>query len=130
MHECPEELRKSTLFILNANGASLLLAGSFGGQGSSKQKGTVHKEARAGSRAARRAEGGSLHAAGGVPEGGRLRGCRPSRAPEGAHSWERLMRLPGERLHAQPSETSSRSALAPNSGLQRPLCLGWAKLGG
>lgn len=41
MHECPEELRKSPLFILNANGASLLLAGSFGGQGSSKQKGTV-----------------------------------------------------------------------------------------
>lgn len=41
MHECPEELRKSAPFILNANGASLLLAGSFGGQGSSKQKGTV-----------------------------------------------------------------------------------------
>lgn len=41
MHECPKELRKSALFILNANGASLLLAGSFGGQGSSKQKGTV-----------------------------------------------------------------------------------------
>lgn len=41
MHECSEELRKSELFILNANGASLLLAGSFGGQGSSKQKGTV-----------------------------------------------------------------------------------------
>lgn len=41
MHECPEELRKSALFILNANGASLLFAASFGGQGSSKQKGTV-----------------------------------------------------------------------------------------
>ena len=41
MRECPEELRKSALFILNANGASLLLAASFGGQGSSKQKGTV-----------------------------------------------------------------------------------------
>lgn len=40
MHECPEELRKSALFILNANGASLLLVASFGGQGSSKQKGT------------------------------------------------------------------------------------------
>lgn len=39
MHECPEELRKSALFILNANGASLLLAESFGVQGSSKQKG-------------------------------------------------------------------------------------------
>lgn len=41
MRECPEELRKSALFIVNANGASLLLAASFGGQGSSKQKGTV-----------------------------------------------------------------------------------------
>lgn len=41
MRECPEELRKSALFILNANGASLLLAASFGGQGSSKQKGMV-----------------------------------------------------------------------------------------
>lgn len=44
MHECPKELRKSALFILNANGASLLLAASFKGQGSSKQKGTA-KEA-------------------------------------------------------------------------------------
>lgn len=41
MHECPEELRKSELFILNANGASLLLAASFGVQGSSKQKSAV-----------------------------------------------------------------------------------------
>ena len=41
MHECPEELRKSALFILNANGASLLLAESFGVQGSSKQKDAV-----------------------------------------------------------------------------------------
>ena len=41
MHECPEELRKSALFILNANGASLLLAASFGVQGLSKQKGAV-----------------------------------------------------------------------------------------
>lgn len=43
MHECPEELRKSALFILNANGSSLLLVESFEGQGSSKQKGTEER---------------------------------------------------------------------------------------
>lgn len=43
MHESPEELRKSALFILNANGASLILVASFGGQGSSKQKGTEER---------------------------------------------------------------------------------------
>lgn len=80
MHECPEELRKSALFILNANGASLLLVASFGGQGSSKQKGTEERRpvlgaARSGGqlwRRLRRTKGGPQHSAGGIPEGGRL----------------------------------------------------------
>lgn len=36
----PPRNEESPLFILNANGALRLLAASFGGQGSSKQKGT------------------------------------------------------------------------------------------
>lgn len=80
MHECPEELRKSALFILNANGASFLLVASFGGQGSSKQKGTEGRRpvlgaARSGRQLRRlllRTEGGPGHSAGGIPEGGRL----------------------------------------------------------
>lgn len=90
MHECPEELRKSVLFILNANGASLLLVASFEGQGSSKQKGTEERPKLGAARSGRqlrlwlrRTEGGPLSSAGGVPEGGRLQGSRPPGGSEG-----------------------------------------------
>lgn len=112
MHECPEELRKSVLFILNANGASLLLVASFEGQGSSKQKGTEERPKLGASRSGRqlwlwlrRTKGGPLPSAGGVPEGGRPQGSRPPGGSEVVHSGERPERLPGESPGAQPSET-------------------------
>lgn len=94
MHECPKELRKSALFILNANGASLLLAASFKGQGSSKQKGTAKRSlaleargrSRRRSRPMGRAKAGPLYPEGGVFEGGPLGDSRPPSGLEGAHS--------------------------------------------
>lgn len=112
MHECPEELRKSALFILNANGASLLLVASFEGQGSSKQKGTEERPVLGAARSGRqlwlwlrRIEGGPLNSAGDVPEGGRLQSSRPPGGSEGVHSGGRPERHPGESPGAQPSET-------------------------
>lgn len=130
MHECPEELRKSALFILNANGASLLLVASFEGQGSSKQKGTEERPVLGAARSGRllwlrlrRTQGGPLHSAGGVPEGGQLQGSRPPGGSEGVHSGGRPERLPGESPGAQPSETLKLEAQLdwPGGGLQLPL---------
>lgn len=112
MHECPEELRKSALFILNANGASLLLVASFEGQGSSKQKGREERPMlgaeflQTALAAAATDQGRSSALSGRCPEGGRLQGSRPPGGSEGVHSGGRPERLPGESPGgAQPSET-------------------------
>lgn len=99
MHEWPEELRKSALFILNANGASPLLAASFGGQGSSKQKDTVEigRRWKRGTRRLAFAAGGERGGRPPAPSGRYPRGWATSRLgairrpggghiPEGAES--------------------------------------------
>lgn len=114
MHECPEELRKSALFILNANGASLLLAASFGVQGSSKQKGAVeigwrwkHGTRLLAFAAAGTSGGRPPEPTGGIPESGDFEAqghtaTRRGHDPEGALSRGRRERLWGKCLCAKP----------------------------
>lgn len=115
MHECPEELRKSELFILNANGASLLLEASFGVQGSSKQKSAVeigrrwkHRTRRSAFAAAGASRGRPpLHPRAVSQKMGDFEApghtaTRRGRDPEGARPGGRRERLWGKCLCAKP----------------------------
>ena len=111
MHECPEEFRKSELFILNANGASLLLEASFGVQGSSKQKSAVEIGRRWKHRTRRSAFAAARASRGRPP-------CTPGRYPrEWATSRLRATRRPGggatrRAARAALGQVSLRKALA------------------
>ena len=150
MHECPEEFRKSELFILNANGASLLLEASFGVQGSSKQKSAVeigrrwkHRTRRSAFAAARASRGGPPAPTGGIPPRewatSRLRATRrpgggaTRRAPRAALgqvslrkalaklcTWKRIWAGLGKGCHAPSSVQFSRSVVSDSPAYSAP----------
>ena len=152
MHECPEEFRKSELFILNANGASLLLEASFGVQGSSKQKSAVeigrrwkHRTRRSAFAAARASRGGPPCTHGRYPtqrvgdfEAPGHTATRRGRDPEGAESGsgasvsaqslsetlylEAHLGGPRERIPCPQFSSVQSLSRVRLSGLQRPLC--------